>query len=288
MTRWHSWWDKTRPGVSCATSAADFLVIMFALVAPSAAVSHDAVLPVDGQNLHIETLGESGPTIVFEAGLGNDSSTWKPITGPIAKFARVVLYDRAGLGQSLPMTNKDSPITADQVAIKLRKLLANADIRPPYMLVGHSLGGLYVQMFARKYPKEVSGVVLLDSASSEAPKELKTRARLKRGSAAYLEEEGVAESNKQVTNAGPFPDIPLTVIAATDHGPFFKDWEATLMHLQHQLAALSPRGILIVAQGSGHYVQNDRPGTVIDAIRRVVQTVEADPVDHTVPVLQRR
>src|SRR5262249_46781342 len=255
MTRWHSWWDKTRPGVSCATSAADFLVIMFALVAPSAAVSHDAVLPVDGQNLHIETLGESGPTIVFEAGLGNDSYTWKPITGPIAKFARVVLYDRAGLGQSLPMMNKDSPITADQVTIKLRKLLANADIRPPYMLVGHSLGGLYVQMFARKYPNEVSGVVLLDSASSEAPKELKTRARLKRGSAAYLEEEGAAESNKQVTNAGSFPDIPLTVIAATDHGPFFKDWEATLMHLQHQLAALSPRGILIIAQGSGHYVQ---------------------------------
>jgi hypothetical protein len=126
----------------CATKAANFLVIMFALVAPSAAVSHDAILTVDGQNLHMETLGESGPTIV--RALGADSSTWKPITGPIAKFARVVLYDRAGLGQSLPMTNKDSPITADQVAIKLRQLLAIADIPPPYMLVGHSLGGLYV------------------------------------------------------------------------------------------------------------------------------------------------
>src|SRR5262249_4971017 len=91
------------------TSAADFLVIMFALVAPSAAVSHDAVLPGDGQNLHIETLGESAPTIVFEAGLGNDSSTCKPITGPIAKFARVVLYDRAGLGQSLDYREQGSP-----------------------------------------------------------------------------------------------------------------------------------------------------------------------------------
>jgi len=187
------------------------------------------------------------------------------------------------------MTNKDSPITADQVAIELRQLLAIADIPPPYMLVGHSLGGLYVQMFARKYPTEVSGVVLLDSASPEAPKELKTRARLKPGSAAYLEEEGVAESNKQIANAvSPFPDIPLTVIAATDHGPFFKDWEATLMQLQRQLATLSPRGTLIVAQGSGHYVQNDRPGTVTDAIRRMVQTIETDPVDHTAPVLQRR
>jgi pimeloyl-ACP methyl ester carboxylesterase len=162
-------------------------------------------------------------------------------------------------------------------------LLTTADIRPPYMLVGHSLGGLYVQMFARKYSNEVSGVVLLDSASAQAPKELKTRARLKRGSAAYLEEEGVAESNKQVTYADPFPDVPLTVIAATDHGPFFKDWEPTLMHLQRQLATLSPRGTLIVAQGSGHDVQTDRPGTVIDAIRLMVQAAEADPVNHTAP-----
>jgi pimeloyl-ACP methyl ester carboxylesterase len=263
-------------------------MVMLALVAPSIAASHDAILTVGGQNLHIETLGESGPTIVFEAGLGNDSSTWKSVIGPIAKFARVVLYDRAGLGQSLPMLNKNSPVTADQVAIKLRKLLATADIPPPYMLVGHSLGGLYVQMFARKYPNEVSGVALLDSASPEAPKELKTRARLKRGSAAYLEEEGVAESNRQVENAGPFPDIPLTVIAATDHGPFFKKWESTLMRLQQQLASLSPRGNLIVAQGSGHYVQSDRPGMVIDAIGRMVQAAEANPVDHTAPVLQRR
>jgi pimeloyl-ACP methyl ester carboxylesterase len=186
------------------------------------------------------------------------------------------------------MMNKDSPVTADQVATKLRKLLATADIHPPHILVGHSLGGLYVQLFARKYPNEVSGVVLLDSASPEAPSELKTRARLKPGSAAYLEEKGVAESNDQVTNARPFPDIPLTVIAATDHGPFFKRWEPTLMHLQQQLATLSPRGTLIVARGSGHFIQNDRSETVIDAIRRMVQTVEDDPVDHTAPVRQRR
>ena len=138
------------------------------------------------------------------------------------------------------------------------------------MLVGHSLGGLYVQMFARKYPSDVSGVVLLDSASTEAPSELKTRARLEPGSVAYREEEGIAESNEQIRNAGPFPDTPLTVIAATDHGPFFKDWEPTLMLLQRQLSTLSRRATLIVAEGSGHDIQIDRPGTVIDAIRRMV------------------
>ncbi len=132
-------------------------------------------------------------------------------------------------------------------------------------------------MFAKKYPKEVSGVVLLDSSSPDAPSELKTRARLEPGTAAFLEEEGIAESNRQVMNGGPFPDIPLTVIAATDHGPFFKEWEPTLMRLQRQLAALSPQATFIVAQGSGHDVQVDRPETVIDTVRRMARAAGVKP-----------
>jgi pimeloyl-ACP methyl ester carboxylesterase len=237
------------------------------------AAGHDEILTVDGQNFHIEALGESGPRVVFEAGLGNDVSTWQSIAGPISQFARVVLYDRPGLGQSLPMMNKGSPVTAGQVAIDLHDLLAAAGIDPPYTLVGHSLGGLYVQMFARKYPSEISGVILLDASSPDAPSELKTLAHLEPGSAAYLEEEGVTESNEQVRTARPFPNVPLFVIAATDHGPFFKDWESTLMKLQRQLATLSPRGTLIVAQGSGHNIHIDRPGIVIDAVRQAASLV---------------
>jgi pimeloyl-ACP methyl ester carboxylesterase len=105
---------------------------------------------------------------------------------------------------------------------------------------------------------------------------LKTRASLKPGSAAYLEEEGISESNKQVANGGPFPDVPLTVIAATDHGQFFKDWEPTLMRLQQQLATLSPQATLIVEQGSGHDVQSDRPSSVIDAIKRIAGTAKVN------------
>ena len=127
--------------------------------------SRDAIIKINGQNLNIETFGAAGPTVVFEAGLGNDSDSWKLVAGPVATFAQVVLYDRAGLGRSLPMTG-DLPVTADAVVVNLRALLAAADIRPPYILVGHSLGGLYVQMFARKYPNDVLGVILLDSSSS--------------------------------------------------------------------------------------------------------------------------
>jgi pimeloyl-ACP methyl ester carboxylesterase len=193
-----------------------------------------------------------------------------PVAGAVSQFARVVLYDRAGLGKSVSWAGKGTAITADRVATMLHLLFAKANLPPPYILVGHSLGGPYVQMFARKYPTGVSGVVLLDSASANAPKELKTLAPLEPGSPAFLEEMGVAESNAQVSNAGPFPDVPLTVIAATDHGPFFKSWEPELLQLQRQLATLYPKAKLIVARGSGHDVQADRPALVVDAIRFMV------------------
>jgi pimeloyl-ACP methyl ester carboxylesterase len=254
------------------------LAAILVLISARVATSRDAVFVVNGQNLHIQTFGEFGPTVVFEAGLGNDSSTWKLIVGPVATFARAVLYDRAGLGQSLPIMIKSPAVTAADVVSNLHGLLAAADIKPPYILIGHSLGGLYVQMFARKYPNEILGVVLLDSASPEAPSELKTRARLEPGSAAYLEEQGIPESNRQVTNGGTFPVVPLTVIAATDHGPFFKEWEPTLMQLQQQLATLSPKATFIVAQDSGHDVQIDRPDTVIDAIRRMAEAAKASRI----------
>jgi pimeloyl-ACP methyl ester carboxylesterase len=253
----------------CITLVASALAAFFILLTPKLAACRDALLVVGGEDLHVETLGTSGPTIVFEAGLGNDSTTWKLVAGPIATFARVVLYDRPGLGQSSPLKDKNAAITAIEVATRLHALLGVADIPPPYILVGHSLGGLYVQMFARKYPRELSGVVLLESSSPDAPSQLKTRAKLEPGTTAYLEEEGIPESNIQVKNGGPFPSVPLAVVAATDHGPYFREWEPTLMRLQQQLAGLSAHGKLVVAQGSGHDVQMDRPQTVIGVVREM-------------------
>jgi pimeloyl-ACP methyl ester carboxylesterase len=249
-----------------------FLTACSSSLLTRAAGARDLFLKVSGQNLFMEVLGDAGPTIVFEAGQGNDSRTWAAIAGPIAQFARVVLYDRAGLGKSLPMVDTHSPISAERVAGTLHALLTGARISPPYIVVGHSLGGLYVQMFAKKYPTEVSGVVLLDSSSTDAPSELKTRSLLEPGTAAYLEQEGIAESNRQVVEAGAFPDVPLTVIAATDHGPFFKEWEPTLMQLQERLASLSRQSVFIVAKGSGHDIQVDRPETVIDAVRKMTRS----------------
>lgn len=250
---------------------AALLATTLALFMSQTAFGRDARIVVDGQAYHFDISGSSGPGIVFEAGLGNDSTTWKSIAGPVGAFAYVVLYDRAGLGRSAAVAPSNVPITVAEAARNLHTLLSAAGIPRPCLLVGHSLGGLYIQMFARTYPAEVSGVVLVDSAAADAPAELKTLARLEPGTVAYREELGIAESNRQIAAGGPFPAIPLTVIAATDHGPHFRKWEPTLMHLQQQLATLSPRGRLVVAQDCGRDVQADCPQVVIEAIRQMVQ-----------------
>lgn len=251
---------------------AALLATALAFFVSQTASGRDARVVVDGQAYHVEVSGTSGPSIVFEAGLGTDSTTWKSIAGPVGTFARVVLYDRAGLGRSAPVARTNAPITAAEAVKSLHAVLAAADIRPPYLLVGHSLGGLYLQMFARTYPTEVSGIVLVDSAAADAPAELKTLARLEPGTVAYREEQGMADSNRQVTASGSFPAVPLTVIAATDHGTHFRRWEPTLMWLQQQLATLSPQGSLVVAEGCGDDVQTDCPDIVVEAIRRMVKT----------------
>ncbi len=239
--------DPRLMGTPSARVVAATLIACLALLDARPIAGETVNIMLHGQPLHIETRGESGPTVVFEAGLGNDLSTWAPVATSIAPFARVVLYDRPGLGLSQPMSRGDGPVTADEVTTRLHALLESADIPPPYILVGHSLGGLYMQMFARKYPHDVAGIVLLDAASADAPPELKTRAHLTPGTAAYLEEEGNAASSLQVKAGAPFPDVPLTVIAATDHGPAFRAWEPTLMDLQKRLVGMSPRGVLVVA-----------------------------------------
>lgn len=246
-----------------------------ALASPERAAAEDRIIRVGAQDLHLRTLGDAGPAIVFEAGQGEDLGTWDLVAGPVAAFGRVVLYDRAGLGASLPLADAASPITAAGVVRDVRALLAAAGFGPPYVLVGHSLGGLYVQFFARRHPDEVAGVVLIDAASPDAPPELETLATLEPGTAAFLEEAGVAASNRQIAAAGPFPAVPLVVVAATDHGPHFRRWEPTLMRLQEGLAALTPGGELVVAEGSGHHVQLDRPEIVVEAVRRVAAEAAA-------------
>ena len=119
------------------------------------------LVDVGGYRLHIHCTGSGSPTVVIDAGLGDWSTSWGETVQPgVAKTTQVCTYDRAGMGWS---DAGPLPRDASQFARELHTLLQNAHVPGPYVLVGHSLGGLPVRVFVHEYPEEVAGVVLIES-----------------------------------------------------------------------------------------------------------------------------
>jgi pimeloyl-ACP methyl ester carboxylesterase len=122
------------------------------------------IFTVGGLGTHIHCLGNGTPSIVLEAGAGTWSTHWNHVQRAISKSARICLYDRPGLGWS---ERPRTPLTVQQRAQSLHDLLAAAGEQPPYVLVGHSLGGYLARIFIEKYPNDVAGLVLADSAHED-------------------------------------------------------------------------------------------------------------------------
>jgi pimeloyl-ACP methyl ester carboxylesterase len=119
------------------------------------------LVDVNGHLMHIDCIGEGGPTVVLESGLGTMSADWANVQPEVAQATRVCSYDRAGTGWSEPGPTPRDP---KQISMELHTLLGKAGIDGPYVLVGQSFGGLYVRMHADLYPKEVAGMVLVDAS----------------------------------------------------------------------------------------------------------------------------
>ncbi|HEY6072332.1 MAG TPA: alpha/beta hydrolase, partial [Anaerolineales bacterium] len=127
------------------------------------------LVDVGGYRLHIYCTGaqiDGSPTVILEQGLGGPSPAWAWIQPEIAKVTRVCAYDRAGVGWSDPAP-KGTKRDGLQIARELQTLLQKANIPGPYVIAGHSLGGLYALVYAHQYPEDVAGLVLLDSSSPD-------------------------------------------------------------------------------------------------------------------------
>ncbi|MBV8576747.1 MAG: alpha/beta hydrolase [Acetobacteraceae bacterium] len=237
-----------------------------------------SLLHIGDADIALERLGCAGPVIVFEAGRGTDMRSWDDVARPLAAFARIVLYDRPGIGRSGPRHGTDV-VLASTVADELAACLHASDMPPPYRLVGHSLGGLYMQAFARQYPGETAAVVLVDSASPlEPPGVFGSTVPLEPGSIAAREEAGFAPSAAAMLVGPPFPPVPLIVLVATDHD-VTPDREALWLPVQEQTAALSPKGRFQIVQGAGHFIQKDRPQVVIEAVLEAMREAGMQPQD---------
>lgn len=124
------------------------------------------LIDVGGHQLHLDCVGSGGPTVVLEPGAGGTSASMGWIVPAVASRTRVCVYDRAGRGGSQSAAR---PQDGARVATDLHTLLHRAGVPGPYVLAGHSFGGLYVRIFAAHYPDEVAGLVLIDSTASEKP-----------------------------------------------------------------------------------------------------------------------
>jgi pimeloyl-ACP methyl ester carboxylesterase len=129
---------------------------------------------VGGRKMHIDCTGEGTPVVILDSGLGDTYISWRKVQPEIAKFTRVCSYDRAGLGYS---HSSSQPRTSRVIAEELHGLLYAAAVAPPYVLVGHSMGGFDVRLYASLYRSEVVGMVLVDASHPEQenrfPAELK-------------------------------------------------------------------------------------------------------------------
>jgi pimeloyl-ACP methyl ester carboxylesterase len=240
------------------------------------------LVDVGGHQLYINCAGKGTPAVVLEAGLNSGSEAWNSFQPGVAEFTRVCSYDRAGVGQS---EAGPKPRTSQNIVDDLRRLLSNAGIRGPYVLVGHSFGGMNVRLYAAQYPEEVAGVVLVDSFHPDSLFRLQeVLGETVWGAIASQtneNDEGVdlVQSSAQVGAAGSLGATPLVVLTAGRRvaAPFSSPHlaarvEGLWLELQDDSAGLSSNSTQIIAQLSGHCIQCDEPQLVVDAIRQLVES----------------
>lgn len=117
------------------------------------------LIEINGKNWHYQVMGTDCPTVIVVGGTGETHLDWQLVQSEVAKFTRILTYDRAGLGWS---EASSEPRTAEQIVSELRQLLRAVAVEPPYVLVGMSLGGLFTRLFAYHHPEDVAGMVLVD------------------------------------------------------------------------------------------------------------------------------
>ena len=254
---------------------------------------------VGGRRLFLRCTGHGSPTVVFEGGLTTD---WYQLQNQLAPFTRVCSYDHPN-GPRSRSDPAPTPRTARDFVADLHTLLHVAHVPGPYVLAGHSNGGLFSLLYASTYPRQVAGLVLIDAVHPAtikrrlamlkpilSPEEWQAaRHRMLTLQPRLLDPEQVdiwtsERQTRMALRRSPVRPMPLVVIARghpDPDTPFVELEEPFWRQLQRELARLVPGGRLVVATESGHDIQHEQPELVLDAIRGVVLAVRAgDLIPH--------
>jgi pimeloyl-ACP methyl ester carboxylesterase len=273
---------------------------------------------VGGYDLYYTCAGQGSPTVILEAGGPGDSTHWELVRVYMGAALRVCAYDRANLGKSDPAPK---PRTFIDMTRDLHALLKNAPIEGPYVLVGHSMGGMLVRLYASQYPGDVVGLVLVDSAHPDmGDRLLAALPPVTAGESKALKSwrqygtwmstsngrmpndvEGVdmLVSNQQVREVKSLGDLPLAVISRSPDNPIMaaqmpslpKDINANIMRLwqemQTELEGLSSHSTRYTAVRSGHFVMLEEPRLVVEAIHHVINQYRTATGESIPPALDQ-
>ena len=222
--------------------------------------------------------GKGARTVVFEAGFGDTLEIWQTVQPRVAaKCARTFSYNRAGYLDSDPAADARDAV---DIVGELRDELKRRNVQPPYVLVGHSLGGLYMQYFARNYPTEVAGLVLIDSThwqqglkvdhTANTPYQSRTAVTLYMPLVMRHELDDSVDAGLEVNRSPAATEIPTIVLSSTRLGANeTPEQRAQAVSLQDAIAADYPHATHVYVEDSGHYIQRDKPDVVVDAIRKL-------------------
>lgn len=258
---------------------------------------------IGGYQLHINCLGQGSPTIIIDAGLGDDSSEWQSILEQSAQTTQTCVYDRPGYGWS---DYGPRPRNSSRIAYELNLLLKQAKIPPPYILVGHSFGGYNIRLFAANYPETIAGIVFVEASHEQqyqrlninipksnkrfnsvifqsiVTKNVSQKNQLLQDRAfhtAGYEISSLYQSSRQVQRSGNIPTVPLIVIsrgiAEWEGSDYARKHEKTWISLQQDLTYLSPLSQHIFAHHSGHNIHQQQPQIIVDALSDVFYLAQA-------------
>ena len=334
----YSGWRKAIEGVFLSLLAGAAALIAGSSAFNAAALYRFRHMPpgqtflVNGHTMRIDCSGKGSPTIILDAGLGNDGLIWGGVQPVLAKTTRVCSYDRAGFGWS---DTVPPPRDADHIAAELHGLLSAAQISGPLVLMGHSISGIYIRDYATRYPDNIAGLIFVDASTPlqnrnpafrahPDPEPSRFAALIKkaaiaagvprllgecslpfpgfgaqasrlqaedqchdRSAAIAQERESLDRSGEETAHTGPYGTLPILIFSqdpahtAAQGQPvaIVKEWN----QMQENLKLLSSRSRRIIARGSSHYIQGNRPDLIereVPAFIEQIRGTTPEPKDY--------
>lgn len=252
-------------------------LLLSSLLASCATLQATGSAVVGGTTIAYARSGQGAPAIVLQSGLGDDRSPWAEVFRSLQGRHTVFAYDRPGYGGS---GAAPGPRDACSVAAETRAVLAAAGLKPPYILVGHSLGGLYQYVYARRYPEDVAGLVLLDPTHPQHWQTLQrddpagaslVRALRSTLFTAAARREFDDQARCLDTLAPAASRRPPTRILGSTQFPALEGaaFRAMVARLRSDWLRLTGATAWLPVANSGHYIQRDAPAAVVRAIEEL-------------------